>query len=194
MQLESDIVIMFDCSRLKHPIIQAPMAGGTNTPEMVSAVINNGAVGSYGFAYSSPEQISNDLQAARRLMNPDAQGALNCNFFVFPETMEASPEDLEEALSTLKSIDFCKNIDLPVPEPPYHQNLDAQLEEIWKDRSVAPTVHPARCQNGVSAEDDLDENFGSEQMWHSPLPNGKSPRPPARPTRSEVLGCWQPER
>ena len=52
---------MFDFSKLKHPIIQAPMAGGINTPEMVTAVINAGAVGSYGFVYSSPGKISEDI-------------------------------------------------------------------------------------------------------------------------------------
>ena len=74
---------MFDFSKLKHPIIQAPMAGGINTPEMVSAAINAGAVGSYGFAYSSPGKISEDINAARNLRNAETQGALNCNFFVF---------------------------------------------------------------------------------------------------------------
>ena len=55
---------MFEIQKLKHPIIQAPMAGGLNTPELVSSVINAGAVGSFGFAYSSPEKISKDITAA----------------------------------------------------------------------------------------------------------------------------------
>ena len=47
---------MFDFRRLRSPIIHAPMAGGINTPELVAASINAGVVGSFGFAYSSPEQ------------------------------------------------------------------------------------------------------------------------------------------
>ena len=37
---------MFSFSKLKKHIIQAPMAGGKNTPEMVSEVKNAGAIGS----------------------------------------------------------------------------------------------------------------------------------------------------
>ena len=55
------------------------MAGGINTPELVAASINAGVVGSFAFAYSSPEQISKDIKAARSLIHSDAQGALNCN-------------------------------------------------------------------------------------------------------------------
>ena len=89
---------MFDFRRLRSLIIQAPMAGGINTPELVAASINAGVVGSFAFAYSSPEQISKDIKAARNLIHSDAQGALNCNFFVAPENFEASAQDSEKAL------------------------------------------------------------------------------------------------
>ena len=55
---------MFEIHKLKHPIIQAPMAGGLSSPELVSSVINAGAVGSFGFAYSSAGKISQDITAA----------------------------------------------------------------------------------------------------------------------------------
>ena len=97
---------MFDFRRLRSPIIHAPMAGGINTPELVAASINAGVVGSFGFAYSSPEQISRDIKAARNLIHSDAQGALNCNFFVFPEIFEASAQDSEKALNALKSLNL----------------------------------------------------------------------------------------
>jgi len=42
---------------LQHPIIQAPMAGGADTPELVAAVGNAGGIGFIGAAYSTPEQI-----------------------------------------------------------------------------------------------------------------------------------------
>ena len=83
---------MFDFIRLRSPIIQAPMAGGINTPELVSASINAGVVGSFGFAYSSPVQISKEIKAARSLIHSDAHGALNCNFFVLPENLEVSAQ------------------------------------------------------------------------------------------------------
>ena len=108
---------MFDFRRLRSPIIQAPMAGGINTPELVAASINAGVVGSFAFAYSSPEQISKDIKAARSLIHSDAQGALNCNFFVVPENFEASAQDSEKALNALKSLEFAGNLELNLLVP-----------------------------------------------------------------------------
>ncbi len=45
---------MFKFSDLLIPVIQAPMAGGINTPQLAAAVANAGGLGSFGFAYSSP--------------------------------------------------------------------------------------------------------------------------------------------
>ena len=132
---------MFDFRRLRSPIIQAPMAGGINTPELVAASINAGVVGSFGFAYSSPEQISRDIKAARSLIHSDAQGALNCNFFVVPENFEASAQDSEKALNALKSLEFAGNLELNLPGPPYFPNLESQLESVWKDPPDILTFH-----------------------------------------------------
>jgi nitronate monooxygenase len=41
-----------DLLQIKHPIIQAPMAGSTN-PELVGAVSNAGGLGSHGCARRS---------------------------------------------------------------------------------------------------------------------------------------------
>ncbi len=52
---------------IQHPIIQAPMAGGPSTPELVAAVSNAGGLGSLGSAYSTPEQITADIKKVRSL-------------------------------------------------------------------------------------------------------------------------------
>ena len=49
------------------PIIQAPMAGGITTPALVAAVAEAGAVGSFGFAYSTPEVIARDMAEVRQV-------------------------------------------------------------------------------------------------------------------------------
>ena len=41
---------------LVHPIIQAPMAGGGDTPRLVAAVCEAGALGTIGAGYLSPDQ------------------------------------------------------------------------------------------------------------------------------------------
>ena len=132
---------MFDFSKLKHPIIQAPMAGGINTPEMVSAAINAGAVGSYGFAYSSPGKISEDINAARNLRNAETQGALNCNFFVFPEKIKYSTQDLDGPLDALRSLDFVGKLELEIPKPPFFLDLETQLEPIWMEPPEILSFH-----------------------------------------------------
>jgi nitronate monooxygenase len=59
------------CARLglAHPIIQAPMAGGTTTPELVAAVCNEGALGSIGAAYLPPTQVGEAVEAVRARTN-----------------------------------------------------------------------------------------------------------------------------
>jgi nitronate monooxygenase len=55
------------CLKLSHPIIQAPLAGGGDTPELVAAVSNAGALGFIGAAYLAPEQIVLTASAVRAL-------------------------------------------------------------------------------------------------------------------------------
>src|SRR5207245_11465780 len=52
---------------LEHPIVQAPMAGGGDTPRLVAAVSAAGALGSIGAAYLAPQQIAESAQAVRSL-------------------------------------------------------------------------------------------------------------------------------
>jgi nitronate monooxygenase len=47
------------------PIVQAPMAGGSDTPELVAAVSGAGGIGFMGAAYLSPEQIAAFADAVR---------------------------------------------------------------------------------------------------------------------------------
>lgn len=49
------------------PIIQAPMAGGGDTPELVAAVGEAGGIGFIGAAYRTPEQIRQTAAAVRAL-------------------------------------------------------------------------------------------------------------------------------
>jgi nitronate monooxygenase len=51
---------------LAHPIIQAPMAGGGDTPALVAAVSDAGGLGSIGAAYLSPDAIEETAAAVRK--------------------------------------------------------------------------------------------------------------------------------
>ncbi|WP_116187377.1 NAD(P)H-dependent flavin oxidoreductase [Paenibacillus taihuensis] len=63
-------MLMTELTRLlgiKYPIIQAPMAGGPTTPELVAAVSNAGGLGSLGAGYLTPEQIRSTIREIRKL-------------------------------------------------------------------------------------------------------------------------------
>ncbi len=105
------------------------MAGGPNTPEMVSTVVNSGAVGSYGFAYSQPDVIDRDLNAARALIEADNCGAINANFFVFDEVELPDSVQVDAALSSLCTI--TDDADIELPQSPYFPDLSQQLEPVW---------------------------------------------------------------
>lgn len=128
---------MFDFSKLLLPVVQAPMAGGITTPELVAAVANGGGVGSFGFAYSSPEKIQADLAMARSLTS----GPLNANFFVF------SPPDLpcervqNEAIRALQDLAITQDLEITLPSTPYYPDLMKQLEPVWQARPAMLTFH-----------------------------------------------------
>ena len=81
------------------PIIQAPMAGGYTPPELVGAVSNTGAIGSFGFSYSNADKIEDDLIKVRKLTN----NIINSNFFIFPETKLTLNNELTKVINVLKS-------------------------------------------------------------------------------------------
>ena len=131
---------MFSFDQLKYPLIQAPMAGGPNTPDMVSTVANLGAVGSYGFAYSSVEKIRCDLLAAREKISDDCVGAVNANFFIFDEVSKPEPAHIEAAIKNLVTISDYQ-VDFKEPCAPYFPDLSKQLEPVWEIRPEILTFH-----------------------------------------------------
>ena len=53
--------------QLAHPIIQAPLAGGGDTPALIAAVGEAGALGFIGAAYLAPREIVEAVRAVRAL-------------------------------------------------------------------------------------------------------------------------------
>src|SRR3954465_12782525 len=54
-------------SRLEHPIVQAPQAGGPSTPELAAAVSDAGGLGFLAAGYLTPAPLPDMLVATRRL-------------------------------------------------------------------------------------------------------------------------------
>ena len=96
---------------LTHPIIQAPMAGGGDTPALVSAVSASGALGSIGAAYLAPEQI---LQAAKSVRASTSR-PFAINLFA-PQPVPETPRNMRPILDLLAP--FFAELDLPAPQIP----------------------------------------------------------------------------
>ncbi|MDG5472279.1 nitronate monooxygenase [Jeotgalibacillus sp. ET6] len=95
---------------IKYPIIQAPMAGGITTTELVAAVSNEGALGMIGAGYMTPSSLSKQIKAVKeKTRNPFA-----VNLFV-PVPYAASKGEVEDAYKVLK---------------PYREKLGLGEEEI----------------------------------------------------------------
>jgi len=134
---KADPNMAFSLDKLRVPIIQAPMAGGTSTPALVAAVTQAGGLGSFGFAYSTPQKISDDLAAAKRL----TAGPVNANFFVFHEVPMPSVELQQQAIAALKKMPEAQDLRLACPQPPFFPDLNAQLEPVWLHRPAVLTFH-----------------------------------------------------
>jgi len=121
---------------LRLPLIAAPMAGGPTTPELVAASSGAGALGSFGFAYTQPDEMKR--QAA--MVRAKTDRPFGINVFVSPQPGPiASQDDALEALTV-----YYQELGLPAPEPvkpPYAPNLEAQFKAIEEIGPRVFTVH-----------------------------------------------------
>jgi len=123
---------------LRLPLIQAPMAGGPSSLELVIAASSAGALGSFGFAYTPPEEMKR--QAAALRAKTDAPFGIN--LFVSPQPEPIAPAAQSDAIAALAP--FYRELDLPAPEPakaPYAPDLEAQLSAVEEIRPAVFTVH-----------------------------------------------------
>ena len=107
---------------LDHPIIQAPLAGGGDTPALVAAVCEAGALGCIGAAYLTPAQI---VEAARAVRARTAR-PFGINLFAPLPTPALVPEP-GPALARLAP--FYAELGLPPPTLPASEGytFDEQL-------------------------------------------------------------------
>lgn len=124
-------------SQLRIPVIAAPMAGGVNTPALAAAVANAGGVGSFGFAYSTPEKIEADLIATKQLTS----GPINANFFVFAPVVMPDTTAQDSALAALRGLPHADRVDLQIPQAPFFPDLNQVLAPVWRERPAILTFH-----------------------------------------------------
>lgn len=113
---------------LRHPIIQAPMAGGMTPPALVAAVSNAGALGSLAAAALDPEAIAAQVQAVRALTGQP----FGVNLFVLGEA-QADEAQLHEAMDRLAP--WLARVGLEPARPArWAPSFDAQFEALLQAR------------------------------------------------------------
>src|SRR5699024_2584672 len=82
---------------IAYPIIQAGMAGGVTTPNLIAAVANAGGLRNLGAGYMQPEQMKQTIQKVKALTDQP----FGVNVFI-PEIPEVSEVDLEKVNEWLR--------------------------------------------------------------------------------------------
>lgn len=114
---------------IEHPIIQAPMAGGATTPDLVAAVSNAGGLGSLGAGYTSPDALRETISRIRNLT--DRPFAVN--LFV-PEAFEVNPELVDRTNELMQPYREDLGIEAPAGVSPYAPPFEDQLAVVLEER------------------------------------------------------------
>jgi len=142
---------LVDRLAIPHPIVQAPMAGGATTAELVAAVCEAGGLGSLAAAISAPQKILDDVAAVRRRTSRP----FNVNLFVLDEPAADQPAvrgQMERAAVLIAPI----RRELGLPEV----NIPTRFCERFADqlaavREAAPAV--ASFHFGLPPRDEIGE-------------------------------------
>ncbi|MBM7646258.1 nitronate monooxygenase [Scopulibacillus daqui] len=105
---------------IRYPIIQAGMAGGVTTAELVAAVSNAGALGCLGAGYMNPEDMRKSIRQIKQL----TERPFGVNVFI-PEVPKVSEEEINKANDWLRPF----REELNISEPPEVKQPDAHLFE-----------------------------------------------------------------
>ncbi|HEY9855578.1 MAG TPA: DUF561 domain-containing protein [Stenomitos sp.] len=114
---------------LTHPIVQAPMAGGPTSPELVAAACEAGCMGSLAGAYVAPEALRQAAgEVRRRTERPFA-----INLFL-PEPAQASEEAIARMNARLDA--YREPLGLPLSPTPgrYADDFEALIEVVLEVR------------------------------------------------------------
>lgn len=113
---------------IRHPVVQAGMAGGATTPRLVAAVSEAGGLGTLGAGYMQPRDIRNAIREVRSLTG----APLAVNLFV-PEPFEepASPGEANAALDEYRAE---LGVEPPEDFRPYAPDFEAQLAAVVEER------------------------------------------------------------
>jgi nitronate monooxygenase len=110
---------------IQFPIIQAPMAGGITTPELVAAVSNAGGLGSLAAGYMSPKDIQESIRKIRALTTKP----FAINLFI-PSTYYVALDDMRYSRDLIEKVSAELKIKIDLVYEPYVPNFEEQMEVV----------------------------------------------------------------
>lgn len=129
------------------PIIQAPMAGGATSAELVAAVSGAGALGSLGAGYLAPEAIDKAISDIRAKTDKP----FGVNLFI-PNQHAASAQQIQAAQAQVQRACAPLNYSVPLPAPHYVVDFEEQLACV-----VAAKVPVFSFTFGLLASEQLEQ-------------------------------------
>lgn len=125
-QVKSDF---FGQLGIRYPVVQAPMGGGTSTPQLAAAVCNAGGLGSLGSAYDAPGKIAQEIRQVRGLTGRP----FSVNLFIPPAS---PPKDvpLGPMLEILGRFHAELGLDAPSLPPAPDFTFEQQMEVVIEGR------------------------------------------------------------
>ncbi|WP_221563342.1 nitronate monooxygenase family protein [Alkalihalobacillus sp. TS-13] len=124
MNLQTEICSLFE---IDYPIVQAGMAGGITTPELVAAVSEAGGLGTLGAGYLTPEVTRNAIREIR--------SCTDCPFAVNLFKVDMQQEDQRTAsvqqrlLPIYEELDITPSTQKLVVTDNYEEQFDILIEE-----------------------------------------------------------------
>lgn len=115
---------------LQGPLIQAPMAGGATTPELVAAVSSAGALGSLGGAYLNPAELGTAVRKTKILTGRPF--AVNL-FAPCPEPL-LNENQIQAAIVATKSYRRELGIPDPAVRSPFCPKFEEQFSVVLDER------------------------------------------------------------
>ncbi len=120
---------LLDLLGVSYPIIQAPMAGGATTKELVASVSNCGCLGSLGAGYMHPMDLKLAIDGIKKLTNlPFA-----VNLFIDNQLPIANINQ-KAAIKSLQNVSQELNMRVIAVDPPYAPDFNEQFEIILQEK------------------------------------------------------------
>lgn len=114
-----------DLLKISLPLIQAPMAGGAATPELVAAVSNAGGLGSLAAGYLMPDEMRKVIEQIRHLTDKP----FAVNLFI-PEKHQATTEEILQTTQIVQACCHELKLCMSLIQPPFAPYFDEQMQVI----------------------------------------------------------------